>query len=94
VTTPGWEGVRSRVAALVARRNAVLEETAGAWVRFAREQGWSRHDVETLWEGLTEDLVRRYTRGEDRPGGRDVTRRDVLAVMGGLRDRITKALGS
>ncbi len=92
MTTPGWERVRSRVAALVARRNAVLEETALAWARFARDQGWSRSDVETLWEGLTEDLVRRYARG-DRPDGQDATRREVLAVMTGLRNRITKELG-
>jgi hypothetical protein len=85
-----WEPLRSRIAALLARRETVLEETAAAWARFAREAGWSRSDIEALWEGLTEDLVRRYAR--DREAAADVVRQDVLAAMAALRARLLRGL--
>lgn len=92
MTTPEpWQAARERVEALVARRDAVLDETARAWAGFARQQGWSRGDVEALWEGLTEDLVRRYTR--KRPEPVDRVRGEVLATMAMLRDRIVTGLG-
>jgi len=91
MTTPGpWEAIRSRVAGLVARRDAVLAETARAWVGFARRQGWSPEDVERLWEGLTEDLVRQVARA--RTSETAGVRREVLAVMAGLRGRILDGL--
>ncbi|MBI2879640.1 MAG: hypothetical protein HYY19_07955, partial [Candidatus Rokubacteria bacterium] len=51
-----WEELRARVARLVACREARLEEAALAWTEFLRRQGWSRADVDLLWEGLTEEL--------------------------------------
>lgn len=95
MTAPApWEALRSRVAALVAVRDAALEETVTAWTRFARGQGWSRADVEGFWEGLTEDVVRRYARAAPGPAGpvADV-RRDALATMAALRARILDRLG-
>ena len=80
-----WDTLRSRIATLIARREAVLVETARAWADFARAQGWSRSDVEALWDGLTEDLVRRYA-------ATDAVRRDVLAAMAALRERILEGL--
>ncbi len=94
-TPDSWDAVRSRVAAWIACREAVLDETAAAWVRFARAEGWSPSDVAALWDGLTEDLVRRYAR----PGpGAAATRAravrgDVLAAMAALRERILGGLG-
>ncbi len=84
------EAVRARLAALITEREALLEDAASAWVRFARGRGWSRSDVECLWEGLTEDLVRRGARerGGDARGARDA----VLAAMAALRSRILAGL--
>lgn len=87
-----WDAVRSRVMALLARRAAVLDETASAWARFARAQGWTRADLDALWEGLTEDLVRRLTR--DRPGDARTARGDVLQTMADIRERIAKELAA
>jgi hypothetical protein len=86
-----WDAVRSRVTALLARRRSVLDETAAAWVGFARSQGWTRADLDALWDGLTEDVVWRY--GRDNPGEARVIRGDVLATMAELRERILGALG-
>jgi hypothetical protein len=83
-----WEALRARLAGLLARREAVLEETATAWAGFARQSGWSPADVEALWEGLTEDLVRHYAR---RPGP-ETARQDVVLIMGALRSRILTRL--
>jgi hypothetical protein len=77
--------------ALLARRDAVLDETAAAWARFARAQGWTRADLDALWEGLTEDLVRRLTR--NRPGEATV-RGDVLQTMADIMERIAKELAA
>ena len=92
-TPDAWEAVRSRVTALIARRPAVLDETAAAWARFARGQGWTRGDLDAFWEGLTEDVVRRYLRAPapERADARTV-REDVLATMAAIRDRIRKEL--
>jgi hypothetical protein len=81
------------VTALIARRTAVLEETAAAWARFARGQGWTRGDLDAFWEGLTEDVVRRTLRTAppERADARTV-REDVLATMAAIRDRIRKEL--
>jgi hypothetical protein len=86
---PG-EVVRSRILALLLSREDVLNETAARWQRFALSQGWSAGDLRQLWEGLTEDLVRRYAAGgADR---RRRVRKDVLQTMGVLRDRIVAGL--
>jgi len=86
-----WDAVRSRVMALLARRRAVLDETAAAWVRFAHAQRWTRGDLDALWDGLTEDVVRRY--GRDHSGEARAIRGDVLATMAELRERILEGLG-
>ncbi len=85
-----WDAVRSRLTALLARRKAVLDETAAAWARFARQAGWTRGDLDALWEGLTEELVRRYARRD--AGDAATARGDVLATMAAIRDRIAKEL--
>lgn len=86
-----WEAARARVTTLLARRDAVLDETARAWAGFARAQGWTGGDIASLWEGLTEDLVRRigHERGGQSP---ERVRREVLATMAALRDRIVAGL--
>jgi len=96
MTAPApWEALRSRVTALAAARDAALEETATAWTRFARGQEWSRADVEGFWEGLTEDVVRRYARATPNPAGPVADlRRDVLVTMATLRRRILDRLGT
>jgi hypothetical protein len=91
-TPDSWDAVRLRVMALLARRDAVLDETATAWVRFARAQGWTRADLDALWEGLTEDLVRCLTR--DRPGDARAVRGDVLQTMADIMERIAKELAA
>jgi hypothetical protein len=96
VSTPtpdAWDVARSRVTALIARRAAVLDETAAAWARFAHGQGWTRADLDALWEGLTEDVVRRYSRESPPPRADAKTVcEDVLATMAAIRDRILKEL--
>jgi hypothetical protein len=82
------EALRARVAALLLRRDAVLDETAAAWAGFARSAGWSPADLEALWDGLTEDLVRRYARAPVP----EATRQDVVATMTALRARILARL--
>lgn len=85
-----WEGLRARVARLVAGREARIEEVAEAWTEFLRRQGWSRGDVDLLWEGLTEELLRRLHRQPEVncPG----LRREVLAVMAAVRTRVLASL--
>jgi len=87
-----WDALRSRLTALLTRRDTVLDETAAAWARFARDAGWSRTDLDALWEGLTEDVVRRY--GRERPRGGATVRGDVLATMAAIRDRIARELSA
>ena len=85
-----WDAVRARLCTLLARREAVVSDTAAAWAAFARGAGWTRADVEALWEGLTEETLRRYAR---RSGdGSRTARDDVLAAMAALRDRIVREL--
>jgi len=84
-----WEELRGRVARLVACREARLEEAALAWTDFLRRQGWSRGDVDLLWEGLTEELLRRLHR--QRPTDPEL-RRQVLAVMAAVRTRVLAGL--
>lgn len=84
-----WEELRARVARLVACREARLEEAALAWTEFLRRQGWSREDVDLLWEGLTEELLRRLHR--QRPANPEL-RRQVLAVMAAVRTRVWAGL--
>jgi hypothetical protein len=96
MTAPApWDALRSRVAALIAVRESVLDETATGWARFARGQCWSRADVEAFWDGLTEDVARRYARAAS-PSGRPAadTRDEVLATMAALRTRVLDRLGS
>jgi hypothetical protein len=90
-TPDSWGALRARVTAAIARREAAFADTASAWARFARAQGWSRDDVEVLWDGLTEDVVRRYAREAD-PAQGPLARREVLAAMGALRERVLKEL--
>jgi hypothetical protein len=85
-----WDAARARVAALIARRAAILDETAGDWARFARSAGWTAADLDALWDGLTEDLVRRY--GHASHGDARTVRADVLATMTALRERIVREL--
>jgi len=87
-----WDALRSRLTALLTRRDAVLDETAAAWARFARDAGWSRTDLDALWEGLTEDVVRRY--GRERAVDAATVRADVLATMAAIRDRIARELSA
>jgi hypothetical protein len=87
-----WQATRARVAELLARREATFDDTAAAWTRFARDAGWRRADLEALWEGLTEDLVRRYARNGE--AGRDTVRADVLAAMAALRERVLRELSA
>lgn len=84
------EGFRARLATLIAEREALLEDAASAWARFARGRGFSRSDVECLWEGLTEDLLRRCAR--ERGGDARAARDDVLAAMTALRGRVLAGL--
>jgi hypothetical protein len=85
-----WDALRSRLSALLARREALLDETAAEWARFARDAGWSRADLAALWEGLTEDLLRRY--GHDPAKDTATVRGDLLSTMAAIRDRIAKEL--
>jgi hypothetical protein len=83
-----WDAVRSRLTALLARRKAVLDETARR-ARFARQAGWTRGDLDALWEA-DRGLVRRYARRDRRDAA--TARGDVLATMAAIRDRIAKEL--
>ncbi|MGH7265686.1 MAG: hypothetical protein ACREMB_12670 [Candidatus Rokuibacteriota bacterium] len=85
-----WEAARARIAGLLARRDALLEETARAWAAFARRQGWTRDDVVSLWEGLTEDVVRQVTRA--RRADPATAPGDVVATMARLREHILTVL--
>lgn len=85
-----WDAVRSRLATLLARREAVLADAAAAWTAFARSAGWTPGDVDALWEGLTEEALRRYARGTGE--GARTARGDVLGAMAAIRDRIVKEL--
>ena len=85
-----WELLLSRLSALLALREALLDETAAEWARFARNAGWSRTDLAALWEGLTEDLLRRYSHDPAKDG--PTVRGDVLATMTAIRDRIAREL--
>jgi hypothetical protein len=85
-----WDALRSRLSALLARREALLDETAAGWARFARNAGWSRTDLAALWEGLTEDLLRRYSHDPARDTA--LVRAAVVATMAAIRDRIAKEL--
>ncbi len=86
-----WDSLRSRLTALLARRAAAVESTAAAWAGFARRQGWTAADLDALWEGLTEDVLRRYARPGDGADAR-ARREDVVATMAAIRDRMRTKL--
>lgn len=85
-----WESLRSRAAALLAERDRRVAETAREWARFAQARGLTRADVECLWEGLTEELLRRCARRRGVPAA--ILRREVLTTMGSLRARVLDGL--
>lgn len=85
-----FDVLRAQVAARLRERDAAIEAAAVAWASYVRRQGWSRGDLEHLWEGLSEELVRRV--GRARGADRSAVGGEVLAVLATVRAQIVARL--
>lgn len=76
---------------LAAERDRLIDVLAADWVRALRGQGLSRADLEELWAGMAEDVVRR-----GRPAGSRWTaqawRQEALEVVARVRRKVEAVL--
>jgi hypothetical protein len=79
---------------LAAERDRLVEALASEWARALRGQGLSTADLDELWAGLTEDVVRR---GGQSAGGRwtaQAWRAETQEVIARVRQKVETALGA
>ena len=77
---------------LAAERDRLIDGVAQDWTRALRGQGLSGADLEELWDGLTEDAVRR---GNELGEGRwtaQAWRHEVKEVVARVRQKVEAAL--
>ena len=89
----------SRLASLIRRarrlsgeRDRLVESLAREWAAALRGQQLSAEDLEELWAGLTEEAVRRLRRSADGRWPIEAVRQEAAAVVGRVRERVTREL--
>ena len=83
-----------RARRLARERDRLVQELAREWSSALRGRGFSPHDLDELWAGLTEEAVRRLLRGADPRAGSDAIRREAKDVIARVKERVETELAA
>jgi hypothetical protein len=83
-----------RARRLAGERDRLVQDLAREWSAALRGQGLSVRDLDELWEGLTEDAVRRLLRSPLGSAGPDALRRETQEVIARVRERVENELAA
>jgi hypothetical protein len=83
-----------RARRLAGERDRLVQDLAREWSAALRGQGLSVRDLDELWEGLTEDAVRRLLRSPLGSAGPDALRRETQEVIARVRERVETELAA
>jgi hypothetical protein len=83
-----------RARRLALERDRLVVELAREWSAALRGQGLSVRDLDELWEGLTEDAVRRLLRSPLGAAGAEAVRRETHEVIARVRERVETELAA
>jgi hypothetical protein len=78
---------------LAAERDRLIDGLAQEWTRALRGQRLSRADLEELWAGLAEELVRRVGHLDDDRWTPSAWRREAREIVARVRERVEAGLG-
>jgi hypothetical protein len=78
---------------LSAERDRLVHELAVEWTAALRGQGLAPRDLDELWGGLTEEVVRRLLRKEE-AAGREAVRREAQEVIARVKERVEARLAA
>jgi hypothetical protein len=76
---------------LASERDRLVRELADEWAAALRGRGLSPTDLDELWAGITEEVVRRL--GRSRRVSPETLRIEAGAVIAKIRERVEGALG-
>jgi hypothetical protein len=83
-----------RARRLAMERDRLVQELARDWSAALRGQGLSVRDLDELWEGLTEDAVRRLLRSRQGAAGPEAVRHETHEVIRRVRERVETELAA
>ncbi len=83
-----------RARRLATERDRLVQDLARDWSAALRGQGLSVRDLDELWEGLTEDAVRRLLRSPLGTVGPEALRRETHEVIARVRERVETELAA
>lgn len=81
-----------RARRLALDRDRLIRELAQDWTAALRGQGFSPRDLDELWAGLTEDAVRRLSKGST--GSPETIRREANEVIARVKERVESELAA
>lgn len=77
---------------LAAERDRLIDLLADEWARALRTRRLSPADLDELWAGLTEDVVRRGTAPPESKSTAEEWRREAQEVIARVREKVEAAL--
>jgi hypothetical protein len=80
-----------RARRLALDRDRLIQELARDWIAALKGQGFSPRDLDELWAGLTEEAVRRLTKGG---ASAEVIRREANEVIARVKERVESELAA
>jgi hypothetical protein len=83
-----------RARRLALERDRLVQELARDWSSALKGQGFSPKDLEELWEGLTEEAVRRLLRSDMGSVGAAAVRREANEVITRVKERVEAFLAA
>ena len=83
-----------RARRLALERDRLVQELARDWSRALKGQGFSPRDLDELWAGLTEEAVRRLSRGAGGEAGAAAIGREAQEVITRVRERVEALLAA
>jgi hypothetical protein len=83
-----------RARRLALERDRLVHEVAREWSAALRGRGLSVRDLDELWEGLTEEAVRRLLRSPIGSAGSEAVRRETHEVITRVRERVETELAA
>jgi hypothetical protein len=83
-----------RARRLALERDRLVQELARDWSSALKGQGFSPKDLDELWEGLTEEAVRRLLRSDAGSVGAAAVRREANEVITRVKERVETLLAA
>lgn len=77
---------------LAAERDRLIDTLAEEWARALRARRLSPADLDELWAGLTEDVVRRGSQAPETRSTAEEWRREAQEVIARVREKVEAAL--